>query len=34
MLKDGRPSSNENGHVDDALITSRSKEEIDILRIE
>ena len=31
MLKDGRPYSNENGHVDDALITSRSKEEIDIV---
>ena len=29
MIKDGRPYSNENGYVDDALITSRSQEEID-----
>lgn len=31
MIKDGRPYSVENGSVDDALITSHSKEEINIV---
>ena len=31
MLKNGRPYSNENGYVDDALITNRTQEEIDIV---
>ena len=30
-MKDRRLYSNENGYVDDALITNRSKEEIDIV---
>lgn len=31
MIKNGRPYSNENGSIDDALITNRSKEEIDLV---
>ena len=31
MLKNGRPYSNENGEIDDKLITERTKEEIDIV---
>ncbi len=31
MIKNGRPYSNENGYVDDALITNRTQEEIDIV---
>ena len=29
MIKNGRPYSDENGSVDDALITDHTKEEID-----
>lgn len=32
MIKNGRPYSVENGHVDDALITSHSDEEITIVK--
>ena len=31
MLKNGRPYSNENGEIDDKLITERTKEEIDMV---
>lgn len=31
MLKDGRPYTNENGTVDDGLVTGRSLEEIDVV---
>lgn len=31
MIKNGRPFTNENGSVDEALITGHSKEEIDVV---
>lgn len=31
MLKNGRPYSNENGYIDDALITNRPQNEYDIV---
>ncbi len=32
MIKNGRPYSNENGYVDDGLITSRSDDEIQVVK--